>query len=228
MPPTRTRKAPKRGAEGGVSSDGVGVGEREEWEDAARDAARGQKAAMRKEHLAMILALRKKGKEMLQNGGMTQWPTEALGDCWLISLLAGSPGIDAQQAPRFTDNQRNTLLTSWRETLVEVAPHVDTKCFSMSGEALGIEYLKHVASNFMVSNALIDKHSLTGEWGSRCAVRKSIRTAVKPWKEPFWYGKYQQAVHVCTGLILKKNVLEIIEHSPTFYGECMRARTLGP
>ena len=40
MPPTRTRKAPKRGAEGGVSSsaaleDEVGVGDREEWEDAA-------------------------------------------------------------------------------------------------------------------------------------------------------------------------------------------------
>ena len=32
-----------------MSSDGVGVGDREEWEDAARDAARGQKAAMRKE-----------------------------------------------------------------------------------------------------------------------------------------------------------------------------------
>ena len=67
-----------------MSSDGVGVGDREEWEDAAaRDAARVQKAAMRKEHLAMILALRKTGKEMLQKGGMTQWPTEALGDCYV-------------------------------------------------------------------------------------------------------------------------------------------------
>ena len=48
------------------------------------------------------------------------------------------------------------------------------------------------------------------------------------WQNPRHYGNYQQAVHVCMGLILKKNVLEIIEHSPTFYGECMRARTLGP
>ena len=145
MPPN-TRKAPRRGAERGESSsaaleDDLGDGNVEAWENAARDAARGQKAAMRKDHLEMILALRERGKEMLQKGGMKQWPTEALGDCWLISLLAGSHGIDAPQAPRFTDNQRNTLLTTWRKKLVEVAPDVDTKCFSMSGEQLGIEYL---------------------------------------------------------------------------------------
>ena len=91
-----TRKAPRRGAERGESSsaaleDEVDVGVSEDWNDAARDAARGRKAAMRKEHLAMILALRERGKEMLQKGGMKQWPTEAVGDCWLISLLAGSP-----------------------------------------------------------------------------------------------------------------------------------------
>ena len=80
MPPTRTRKAPKRGAEGGVSSsaalaDEVGVGVPEEWEDAARKAAGKQKVAMRKEHLDMMLALRKGGKEMLKGGGLKQWPT---------------------------------------------------------------------------------------------------------------------------------------------------------
>ena len=103
-------------------ADEVGVGVPEEWEDAARKAAGKQKVAMRKEHLDMMLALRKGGKEMLKGGGLKQWPTEGEGDCWLIALLAGSPGIDAQQAPRFTDDQRNTLLTSWRKTLVEVAP----------------------------------------------------------------------------------------------------------
>ena len=59
MPPN-TRKAPKTGAEGGASSsaaleDEVDVGVSEDWNDAARDAARGRKAAMRKEHLAVIL-----------------------------------------------------------------------------------------------------------------------------------------------------------------------------
>ena len=88
MPPTR--KLPKRGAERGESSsaaleDGLGDGDVEAWENAARDAAQGQKAAMRKDHLAMMLALRETGKEMLQKGGMKQWPTEALGDCWLIN-----------------------------------------------------------------------------------------------------------------------------------------------
>ena len=126
MPPN-TRKAPRRGAERGESSsaaleDGLGDGDVEAWENAARDAARGQKAAMRKDHLEMILALRERGKEMLQKGGMKQWRTEAVGDCWLISLLAGSEGLDAEQVRSFTDDQSNTFLTPWRKTLVEVAP----------------------------------------------------------------------------------------------------------
>ena len=119
MPPTRTRKAPKRGAEGGVSSDGVGVGDSEEWEDAARDAARGQKAAMRKEHLAMILALRKTGKEMLQKGGMTQWPTEALGDCWLISLLAVMASVMASSAERRVPGATEVTADAADGTLVQ-------------------------------------------------------------------------------------------------------------
>ena len=127
MPPNK-RKAPRRGAEGGESSsaaleDDLGDGDVEAWENAARDAARGQKAVMRKEHLDVLSTLRKWGKERLERG-MKQWRTEAVGDCWLISLLAGSPGIDAQQAARFTDNQRNTLLTSWREKLVDADGHI--------------------------------------------------------------------------------------------------------
>ena len=85
MPPNK-RKAPRRGAEGGASSDAavedeVDVGVREDWNNAARDAARGKKAAMRSDHLAMILALREGGKEMLKGGGLQQWSTEGVGDC---------------------------------------------------------------------------------------------------------------------------------------------------
>ena len=51
MPPN-TRKAPRRGAERSESSsaalgDDLGDGNVEAWENAARDAARGQKAVMR-------------------------------------------------------------------------------------------------------------------------------------------------------------------------------------
>ena len=164
MPPNK-RKAPRRGAEGGASSDAavedeVDVGVREDWNNAAREATRGKKAAMRNDHLAMILALREGGKEMLKGGGLQQWSTEGIGDCWLISLLAGSGVFDAEQVQIFTKDQRKDHLTPWREKLVKVAADVDTKCFSMSGEPLGIEYLKHVASNFLVSNAVIEKHSL--------------------------------------------------------------------
>ena len=129
MPPN-TRKAPRRGAEGGESSDAavedeVGVGNVEAWQNAARDAARGQKAAMRNDHLAMILALREGGKEKLKGGGLQQWSTEGVGDCWLISLLAGSGVFDAEQVRSFTKDQRKDHLTPWREKLVKVAPDVD-------------------------------------------------------------------------------------------------------
>ena len=108
MPPN-TRKAPRRGAERGESSsaaleDDLGDGDVEAWENAARDAARGQKAAMRKEHLDVLSTLRKWGKEMMLERGMKQWATEAVGDCWLISLLAGSEGLDAEQVVSCRNN----------------------------------------------------------------------------------------------------------------------------
>ena len=60
-PPTQEKPPGQAGAEGGESSnaaveDEVDVGVRQDWNDAARDAARGKKASMRNDHLAMILA----------------------------------------------------------------------------------------------------------------------------------------------------------------------------
>ena len=42
---------------------------------------------MRKDHLEMILALRERGKQMLQKGGLQQWRTEAVVHANGLSIL---------------------------------------------------------------------------------------------------------------------------------------------
>ena len=37
-------------------------------------------------------------------------------------------------------------------------------------------------------------------------MRTEIKKALQPWAQPYHFGKNQQAVHVCMGLILKKNI----------------------
>ena len=217
MPPN-ARKAPRRGGEGGESSNVVRS--EDDGSNEERDAARERKAALRNQHLNVLRELRERGKKMLLEGGMQQLRTEGVGDCWLIGLLAGSEGFDAQQVQRFTDNQRNKLLTPWRKRLVEVAPHVDTKCFTMSGEPLGIEVFKQVASSFVSAHA-IRKQEEANQWGEECRVRNKMKSLLQPWAQPYHFGKNQQAVHVCMGLILKKNILEIEFRGRIVMGECM-------
>ena len=44
----------------------------------------------REEHLLQLFGLRQQGVELLkEKGGFVQLETEGLGDCWLISLVAG-------------------------------------------------------------------------------------------------------------------------------------------
>ena len=107
MPPN-ARKAPRRGGEGGESSNVVRS--EDDGSNEERDAARERKAALRNQHLNVLRELRERGKKMLLEGGMQQLRTEGVGDCWLIGLLAGSEGFDAQQVRRFTDNQRARAL----------------------------------------------------------------------------------------------------------------------
>ena len=84
MPPN-ARKAPRRGGEGGESSNVVRS--EDDGSNEERDAARERKAALRNQHLNVLRELRERGKKMLLEGGMQQLRTEGVGDCWLIGLL---------------------------------------------------------------------------------------------------------------------------------------------
>ena len=90
----------------------------------------------------------------------------------------------------------------------------------MQGEPLGIEVLKQVASSLM-SPDVIRKQERLNQWGEKCRVRTEIKKALQPCAKPKHFGENQQAVHVCMGLILKKNILEIDIRGRIVMGECM-------
>ena len=191
-------------------------------DDAERQKWRQDKVQEREEHVLQVAQLRKEGMQLLRAAGMRQPVTEGVGDCWLIALLAGHE-LDAGIIGDFSPEQRKTLLTPWRLKLIDIAPHIDTKCFILSGEQLGIEYLKKIAMYFGVPSEVIRACEVANDWTK---TRALISRALSPWKKPKYFGKYQEPVHVCMGLILQKNILEIELPSITRSGTGMLRATL--
>ena len=188
--------------------------------DADREEKRKKKEELqvkRKEHLAQVDVLRAEGLQQMNAAGMRQQSTEAKGDCWLIALLAGQE-ITESIIGGVTNKQRMSLLTPWRTQLAEFAPHIDTKGLTMSGKVLGIEYLKRIAMYFGVSSEVIKACEVKNDWTE---VRLGITKALDPWKLPRHYGTFQEPVHVCMGVILRKNILEIDLPSISQSGTCM-------
>jgi hypothetical protein len=191
-------------------------------DDAERQKRRKDKLRERDEHVVQVAQLRKEGMQVLRAAGMRQLETEGVGDCWLIALLAGHE-LDAGNIQHFSPEQRQALLTPWRLKLIDIAPHVDTKCFILSGEQLGIEYLKKVAMYFGVPSEVIRACEVAKDWKK---TRALISRALSPWKKPKHFGKHQEPVHVCMGLILQKNILEIELPSISSSGTGMLRATL--
>ena len=191
-----------------------------EQTDADREEKRKKKAELqvkRNEHLAQVDVLRAEGLQQMNAAGMRQQNTEAKGDCWLIALLAGQE-ITESIIGGVTNKQRMSLLTPWRTQLAEFAPHIDTKGLTMSGKVLGIEYLKRIAMYFSVSSEVIKGCEVTNDWTE---ARRVITEALHPWKLPKHYGVFQEPVHVCMGVMLRKNILEIDLPSISQSGTCM-------
>ena len=70
------------------------------------------------------------GHLMLHKAGMRTTKTEALGDCWLISILAGKE-LPMHLVHTLTDDDRKLRLTVWRKDIVEYA----TGMTEQAGEA---------------------------------------------------------------------------------------------
>ena len=139
-PPRKAAKRVKRGGEE-VPREGLVDDDSEEdsnINDAGREEWRRVKVVKRAEHLHVVYELRAAGLQQMSAAGMHQHRTEAVGDCWLIALLAGHE-VDVAIIGGVSSEQRKTLLTPWRMKLAEFAPHMDTKGFNMKGEELGVE-----------------------------------------------------------------------------------------
>jgi hypothetical protein len=191
---------------------------------APRDNRRKPNSKAREEHLLQLLRLRKRGVQLLKDmGGYVQLETEGLGDCWLISFLAGCE-LDLSLVPKLSEKQRTEHLMPWRERLAEFAPDVDTKGFDKNGVALGIDYLKHVAFHFGVLRTVVERCERMNDWSK---TRAEISKKLKPWKKAKHFGTHQQSVHVCMGLMLQKNILEIdlAGHVSTGEGESLQLHT---
>ena len=200
-------------------------------DDKARDArrrakaVRDQKATKREEHMKLVTDLREEGLEKFAESGMVRSTTEGFGDCWLIAILAGHE-LESALVKSLSPEQRKEKLTPWRIKLSEFAPHMDTKGTTLSGEMLGLEYLKQVARLFQVEESVIESCERTKSWKK---TRDSISKKLQAWKKPLYFGTYQEPVHVCMGLMLHKNILEIDIESISKVSTCMlRAPLLLP
>ena len=225
MPPRRkkARQAEERGEEATERDHLVDDDDDNDDDDNAREERRREKsmhdakAAKREEHLKLVSLLRKEGLDRLRTCGLKQEETESKGDCWLISILAGHE-LDSALVPRLSQEQRREKLTPWRQKVSEFAPHIDTKGLAFSGDELGLEYLKQTARLFHVQESVIESCEMTKSWKK---TRDLIAKKLKPWKNPFYFGTYQEPVHMCMGVMLQKNILEIDEESITMVGACM-------
>ena len=226
--PTRSSKAAKAEEPGGeeaqrlVEDDSDGDSSDDAAEREKRRIAKAALTATRQEHMAEVGQLRSLGMEKMREAGMLQRTTEGLGDCWLIAMLAGYE-LDLSLVSGVPAATRKEVLTPWRQQLVDFAPHIDTKGFDASGEALGIEYLKMMAVHFDVPKDLVHACDVTKNWK---VVRDRITRKLKPWKKARHFGTWQEPVHVCMGLILQKNILEIDLPSITRSGTGMLRATL--
>ena len=156
--------------------------------DAGREEQRREKTVKREEHMLQVSELRAEGLQRMSAAGMHQHRTEAVGDCWLIALLAGQE-ITESIIGGVSNEQRKKLLTPWRTQLAEFAPHIDTKGLTMPGKVLGIKYLKKIAMYFNVSSEVIKACEVKNDWTE---ARLGITKALDPWKLPKHYGKFQE------------------------------------
>ena len=185
--------------------------------DAGREEQRREKTVKREEHMLQVSELRAEGLQRMSAAGMHQHRTEAVGDCWLIALLAGHE-VDVSIIGDVSPQERKNFLTPWRMKLAEFAPHIDTKGFTMLKVELGIGYLKKIAMYFGVSSEVIQACEVANNWEK---ARKVISKALIPWKKAMHFGKFQEPVHVCMGVMLRMNILEIDIPSITQFATSM-------
>jgi len=127
--------------------------------------------------------------------------TEGEGDCWLISILADHEIKDRKLLRKFSDKQREDLLTMRRKAIVKFAAK---KTESGNNFNTVCNWLK------------IPVPDETGDERSKKAKVKKAQDAVMrklhSWMDAGHFGDGQQVMHSVTGWYLKRNILEISQN----------------
>ena len=115
--------------------------------------------------------------------------TEGVGDCWLLSIMAGFEVKDPKLVRKVDDAQRKTICTSRRHAIVE---------FAASSKKNGA--FRFLCEMCALEVDFKDKNSVQTAEGA-------IAARLKDWKKPLHYGRDQEIMHPCAGWYFKRNIL---------------------
>jgi hypothetical protein len=117
--------------------------------------------------------------------------TEGVGDCWLLSILAGFEVKDPELVAGLNPQQREEICTSRRKDIVSWAA----------------DWKRNGGFRF-----LCDQLGITISGDDEAAKKKAsqeVQERLKPWREAFHYGYNQTEMHAITGWFLERNMLQI-------------------
>ena len=129
-------------------------------------------------------------KAFLQQG-MERWETEGVGDCWLLTILAGWELKDPDVVYEVPQERRGAICTSRRNAIVNMAADAKkNSAFRLLCEMCGLKV----------------------DFRNPADVRRAeseISKRLADWKKERHYGHDQNIMHQCTGWFLQRNLLNI-------------------
>ena len=119
-------------------------------------------------------------KAFLQQG-MERWETEGVGDCWLLTILAGWELNDPDVVYKVPQERRGAICTSRRNAIVNMAADAKkNSAFRLLCEMCGLT---------------VDFKNPTDVQRAESEISKRLAD----WKKEKHYGMDQNLMHQCTG-----------------------------
>ena len=170
----------------------------------ASEAEGGDRAATkRKKRVAFARRVHERGLNILEQAGFKrQSPCEGIGDCWMISIIAGHERrIPINYIKAISPATRKSVLTKLRKDLFMFL----TTVAEDSSKGLAVAEIMKVAAWLGVTAP----DEATTARQRTAAVLRAIAAKLSPWKEDFHFGANQQLMHAGLAWMQQRNVLDI-------------------
>lgn len=153
--------------------------------------------------MAFARRVHERGLNILEQAGFKrQSPCEAIGDCWMISIIAGHERrIPINYIKAISPATRKSVLTKLRKDLFMFL----TTVAEDSSKGLAVAEIMKVAAWLGVTAP----DEATTARQRTAAVLRAIAAKLSPWKEDFHYGANQQLMHAGLAWMQQRNVLDI-------------------